>query len=355
MKRLIILTLAICATLSAEAQNTAPRVSRGAERTAPNQPGNANNDAANKPLSVRAQILNEQMTQEVGRARWTRTMIRELDLTREKNAPLYYPVQELNGSVNLFTAIFRLVSEGKVKVYKYTDGYESFEEENQLLFKEMLDNFELLYEEVPAGGGRPARYVINASDVPSAEVRAIYIKEAWYFDQNNSLFDVQIQALCPIALMMTDAGEQRMPMFWVKYEDVRPYIRSNYIMTSNLNNAKTFTIDDYFRRRLFDGEIVKTENLMNLALMQYCPEPDSLRAEQQRIEQQLRAFNDSLWIQPDTTVVLSKKDAKKLKKTASRSTGVTSTDSKTASAPKQKEPKAPKAEKSTPTRSIRRQ
>lgn len=351
----IFLALTMLATLCVEAQNNAPRVSRGTDRAVRQQQGGAGGDADRKELSVRAQILNEQLTQDVGKARWMRTVIRELDLTKEKNAPLYYPVQELNGSVNLFTAVFHLVSEGKIKVYKYTDGYESFDDENTLLFKEMLDNFQLLYEEVPAGGGRPARFVINASDVPSAEVKSIYIKESWYFDQNNSVYDVKTLAICPIAFMMTDVGEQRMPMFWAKYEDIRPYVKNNYIMTSNLNNAKTFTIDDFFRRRLFEGEIVKTENLMNLALMQYCPTEDSLRAEQQRIETQLRSFNDSLWIQPDTTAVLSKKEAKKVKKSAAKSDGVTSSDKKTASATKTKEPKAPKAEKSTPTRSIRRQ
>ena len=153
--------------------------------------------------------------------------------------------------------------------------------------------------------------------------------------------------------MISDIGEQRTPMFWVKYEEVRPYIKNNYIMTSNMNNAKTFTVDDYFRRRMFDGEIVKTENLMNLALLQYCQTPDSMLAEQQRIENQLKAFNDSLWIQPDTTVTLSKKETKKAARAASKKE--TSNDNKSA-AKKEKAPEPPKekAAKTAPTRSIRR-
>ncbi|MDR1523740.1 MAG: gliding motility protein GldN [Tannerella sp.] len=332
----------------------APRVSRGGDRQ--NRGAQqAGNNSGLPELTVRAQIMNEQLTREIGDARWMRVIYRDIDLTKEKNTPLYYPVQEFNGMKNLFTALFQLVSEGKINVYKYLPDYESFEQDNLLSFKDMLDNFNIFYEEVPAGGGNPARYVINASDVPSQEVRSYIVKEAWYFDQNNSIYDVKTLAVCPIAYMITDIGEQRTPMFWAKYEDIRPYIKNNYVMTSNINNAKTFTVDDYFSRRMFEGEIIKTENLMNLALMQYCPTPDSMLAEQQRIENQLKAFNDSLWIQPDTTVVLSKKEAKKAARASARTSkkgsGVTSDDNKQ---PKQPKTEKPAAAKSAPSRSIRR-
>jgi gliding motility associated protien GldN len=334
-----------------------PRMSRGGDRQ--NRGEQVEHSNGLPELTVRAQIMNEQLTREVGNARWMRIIYRELDLTQEKNAPLYYPVQETNGMKNLFTTLFQLVSEGKIDVYKYLADGESFETDNLLSFKDMLDNVSIFYEEVPAGGGQPARFVINESDIPSREVRSLLVKEAWYFDQNNSIYDVKTLAICPIAFIFSDIGEQRQPMFWAKYEDVRPYVKNNYIMTSNLNNAKTFTIDDYFRRRMFEGEIVKTENLMNLALREYCPTPDSMLAEQQRIELQLKSFNDSLWIPADTTVVLSKKEAKKASAAAKRgsskeesaSSGNNKTSAKKEKAPKQQKTKT---EQAAPTRSIRR-
>ena len=343
---LIFLALNIYA--QAQNANQGARVSRGSDRS--NQQAESNTGLPE--LSVRAQILNEQLTQDIGKARWMRVIYRELDLTKDKNAPLYYPVQETNGVVNLFTRMFRLISEGKLNVYRYlTNDSESFEDDNILVFKEMLDNFNIYFEEVPAGGGRPARYVINASDVPSNEVRSLYVKEAWYFDESNSLFDVKTLAICPIAYLITDIGEQPTPMFWAKYEDVRPYVTSNYIMTSNINNAKTYTVDDFFRRRMYDGEIVKTENLLNLAMQQLYPDPDTLRVEQQRIEDQLMSFNDSLWIKPDTTVVLSKKEAKAVTRSNSKSVSANNKNTKKESTPKQ--PKE-KAVKTSPARSIRR-
>ena len=182
--------------------------------------------------------------------------------------------------------------------------------------------------------------MINESDIPSADVKSYYIKEAWYFDQNNSMFDVKTLAICPIMTAAGDMGETTMPMFWLPYEHIRPYIRNNYIMSSNINNAMTFTTDDYFRRRMFKGEIIKTQNLMNQPLQAYCPTPDSLKHEQERIEGQLVAFEQALWVQPDTTQQeVDPKEAKKAKKSVRSSGGAT-----VAKAPKQKEVKAPKSE-----------
>ena len=317
------------------AQQTAqkgPRASRG-ERTDKKNTGLPD-------LTVRAQEMNERLTQEIGNARWMRVIYRQIDLTQEANAPLYYPVQPMNGQQNLFSLIFQLLGENKIQAYEYLDGYEVFDEDHLVKFKDLLDRFYILYEEIPGKNGAASSYVINESDIPSADVKSYYIKEAWYFDQNNSMFDVKTLAICPIMTAAGDMGETTMPMFWLPYENIRPYIRNNYIMSSNINNAMTFTTDDYFRRRMFKGEIIKTQNLMNQPLQAYCPTPDSLKHEQERIEGQLVAFEQALWVQPDTTQQeVDPKEAKKAKKSVRSSGGAT-----VAKAPKQKEVKAPKSE-----------
>ena len=151
-----------------------------------------------------------------------------------------------------------------------------------------------------------------------------------------------------------DVGELTMPMFWIPYENIRPYINTAFIMTSNVNNAMTFTIDDYFRRRMFEGEIYKTQNLMNQPLVAYCPTPDSLKNEQNRIEGQLVAFEKALWFQPDTTQAVDPKEAKKAKKASARGEGATTEKAVKETKEKTVRTKAPKAQKSSPVRSVRR-
>jgi gliding motility associated protien GldN len=356
MKRYFICSILLALTSFGQAQNAPVRTSRGAERNV-QQPA-ATNNAALSDLTIRARMMNDHLTQEIGNARWVRNILRELDLTKEKNAPLYYPVQEMNGMKNLFTSLFQLASEGKIKIYKYRVDYESFEDDNILTFKDLLDNFNIYYEEIPSGSGRPPRYVVNSSDIPSREASKLYVKEAWYFDQNNSICDVKTLAICPLAYITIETGEELLQaVFWVKYEDIRPYIKNNFIMTSSINNAKTYTMDDFFRRRLYDGDIIQTENLLNQPLAMLFETEEELAAEQQRIEGQLKAFNDSLWVPVDTSAVVSKKGAKKTTRDAS--TNKAAYREKVAKEKPAKQPKAPPAEKaastkSAPTRSIRR-
>lgn len=304
-------------------------------------------------LTVRAQDMNERMTQHIGNARWMRVIYRQIDLMKEPNAPLYYPTQPMNGQMNLFSIIFQLVCEGKLFAYEYLDGYEDFSDNRKLDLKVMLDRSRIFYEEAPAEGNEPASFVVNESDIPSADVKSYYIKEAWYFDQNNSVFDVKTLAICPILTINDEMGQNTMPMFWIPYENLRPYINTAYIMTSNINNAMTFTIDDYFRRRMFQGDIFKTQNLMNQPLQAYCPTPDSLKKEQERIENQLVAFEKALYLQPDTTQQVADEKGKKSTKkvtTASRGKKTSEVKETKTKAPKTKAPKT----QGSAVRSVRR-
>ena len=70
-----------------------------------NKPGKAKNTTAVTGLSERAksQYPGTITPQEV---EWKRDIYRELDLSKEKNASLYYPVEPMGESMNLFTFLF---------------------------------------------------------------------------------------------------------------------------------------------------------------------------------------------------------------------------------------------------------
>jgi gliding motility associated protien GldN len=352
----LILMAGACLSLTLPLQaQTARTPSARAPQAGGRSAGAAEAESGRPELSVRAKELNERMNREIGSAGWIRIVYREVDLTKEANAPLYYPVRPINGTKNLFTIIFELMSEGRIQAYKYEDGYEAFDEAHLVDFRQdVLDRAYIFYEEIPAKSpaDKPA-FAINENDIPSADVLRYYIKEAWYFDRNNSLFDVKTVALCPILTTAGDFAESRTtPLFWLPYENLRPYITDAFIMTSNLNNAKMYTIDDYFRRRMFNGDIIKTENLMNKTLQESFPQPDSLAMARDSIERQLVSFGKALWVQPDTTQATAGKGKKAVRSSK------TETDKEKSFRSSRKKEKtnaaAVKAEKSTPIRSVRR-
>ena len=79
-----------------------------------------------------------------------------------------------------------------------------------------------------------------------------------------------MQALCPILSRQDDFGDgaTKYPLFWVKYDDVAPFLAKQTIMTSNLNNAATMSVDDYFTMNKYSGKIYKTNNMLGQTLAQ---------------------------------------------------------------------------------------
>jgi len=90
----------------------------------------------------------------------------------------------------------------------------------------------------------------------------------------------------------------RYPMFWVKLNDIRPYMAKQYVFTDDDNNLARYSIDDFFKLNMYTGDIIKTKNLRNLALKQMFPEEKALKHAQDSIEQRLRSFNKDLWVPP---------------------------------------------------------
>ena len=224
---------------------------------------------------------------------WKREIYRSLDLENEKNASLYYPVEQIGNQCNLFTFLFNNILKGNITAYKYNlDGVEQFTEENIITPINLLENYNIYYEENE--NGEP---VVGKSDSPSAEVLSYYIKEMHYYDQRTGTYGKRVTAICPVRHSKGENGAAvtKYPMFWLKYDDISPLLTQQSVMTSSLNNVMSMTIDDFFRKGHYEGEIYKTVNMRNLAIVQYCEDSTAVKQEQDKIEQQLKDFRTNLW------------------------------------------------------------
>lgn len=309
-----------------------------------------NNQTGDKQLTLRAQIMNQSQTQEIGEVTWMREIYRFLDLEKEKNAALYYPVRPIGERMNFFTLIFNQVLDGNIDVYEYQlDGSERFSEQ----YKMKIDSSFFLKYDIPFSHIE-GQYQVDPSDIPSEEIRGYYIKETWYFDKNNSVVDVKTNAICPVMMYQEyDAsGLSRFPLFWVPYESVRPYASRMPIMVSSLNNASTQTINDFFVKHNFDGEIVKTTNMTNRTLAEQF-EGDSLKKEQKKIENQLQQFNKNLWIYNDSIGINERAAAANNSKKNNKAKSVKGNTESGAASDRAQVQREAKQQNSTPTRSMR--
>lgn len=274
--------LFLLASLSATAQPRARQTQQAQQK-----------QQAGQTLTTRAQIsfpTSAAMSEDVV---WRRDIYRELDLNEDANAGLYYPVEPVGSQMNLFTYIFKLMMTGQIRCYEYRlDGNEVFNDSARVKPLAFLDNYHIFYEKTANG-----RIRLDNSDIPSREVKGYYVKESAYYDQASATFHTKVLALCPIMSREDDFGDgaAKYPLFWVQYDDVAPFLSKQTIMTSNLNNAATMSVDDYFTKNMYKGKIYKTTNMLGRTLAQYCPSDSAMSKEQKRIEAELEQFEKNLW------------------------------------------------------------
>lgn len=259
---------------------------------------------------------------------WRRDVYRELNLEDEANAGLYYPVEPIGSQMNLFTYLFKLVLTGQVKAYEYRlDGNEVFTDSARIKPLAFLDNYHIYYERRGKG------IHIDNSDIPSREVKAYYLKESDYYDQGNSTFHRKVVALCPVMEREDDFGDgsAKYPLFWVRYDDLASFLAKQTIMTSDLNNAATMSVDDYFATNQYQGKIYKTTNMLGRTLAQYCKNDSDLTKEQKKIEAEIAAFEKTIYGDPakrdslDSIAAAQEQTSKKVSRKRNRRSGGTTT------------------------------
>lgn len=254
---------------------------------------------------------------------WMKVIYRALDLNKAENAPLYFPEMPVDGNESLFRIIIRLMASGQLPVYEYLDGREAFDDEHRAKARDIFDRHHIYYTEARGSSERNPRFEVHESDVPAMDVLTYYIIERWEFDTRTNRLRSRVEAICPVLHRAEDYGMEAMryPMFWVKYDDLRPYLSTQNIFTSDSNNLPSCTYDDYFQLALYKGDIYKTRNLRNRSMKQLYPDPDALKHAQDSIEQELAQFEKKLWVPS-----LEELEAREAKKNAKAQTAKVSED-----------------------------
>lgn len=326
-RTLFALALAFACTLAAVAQPPARR--KAAENKDQTAAQSAPKGSAYRDFPTAAAMPED--------VSWRRDIYRSLDLTKDANASLYYPTTPTDGRENLFTYLFKLLLRGQVKAYDYKlDGNEDFSEKNIVKAKALMDRYHIFYEQ------KDGKIRVTDSDLPSDEVKVYFIKESTYFDQHTATLRKKVTALCPVLKRGDDFGgaDSQYPMFWVKMDDVAPYLGKLMLMGSNLNNAAMMSADDFFTLNRYEGDIYKTVNLQDRILANYCTEDSAMKKEQARIEKELDDFDRHVWgkdsVAPDTirvtlvrdtTATVTKTPARRRTSSTSRRSSVSSKSS----------------------------
>ncbi|MDE6272660.1 MAG: gliding motility protein GldN [Muribaculaceae bacterium] len=252
-------------------------------------------EAANGQVTPRMQDFYVEKSAHDADIEYMRKIYRQIDLTKDANTPLYFPEDVVDGQENLFRLMLRLVCDGSIPAYEYLDGREVFTDQYRVNVPEMLDRYDIYYQQ--SGSGKNAKVTIEEADVPTGQVLNYYILEKWEFDRRSNQMKTRVEAICPVLNKIGDfGGDTRYPMFWVKFDALRPFLANQYIFLTDDNNLPTYSLDDYFNLGMYDGEIYKTQNLRNLSMNQMYPDEDELKQAQDSIDRRLREYGKHLWV-----------------------------------------------------------
>ena len=228
---------------------------------------------------------------------WQKVVYRIIDLREKMNYPLYFPEEASDNRQSLFTTIFRLFEEGKIRAYVYQDNKEIFTEEHRINFDDFVKSCDILLTvKTDSITGDTLSAEIDESNIPNREILQYYAKEVWYFDKHNSVFSVRLIALCPIWYREDyELGLQKRPLFWATYDDLRPYLAQQEALISDKNNGARETVDDLFIKRRFGSYIFKESGIMNRNILQYNKTAEEMHKEQELIKTSIINYEQDLW------------------------------------------------------------
>lgn len=295
MKKYLLTALCLIMAAGIFAQDTSSSSSSVVRRRSGDRPGSKTETPG---VTQRMQAHFEETPATDSELQWMRVMYRELDLTKDENGALYYPDEPVEGQENLFRIILGRMADGQLGAYEYLDGREVFSDNFKVRMRDVLDRFHIIYTDAKGSTEKNPKFTIDESDVPASEVLSYYIIEKWEFDRRSNRMRNRIEAICPVLHRSGDFGGEavRYPMFWVKYDDLRPFLTTQTIFTDDDNNLATCTYDDFFQLGLYKGDIYKTRNLKNKSLMQLHPDPEELAHARDSIQQRLDSYEKKLWV-----------------------------------------------------------
>lgn len=285
-----------------ESTPAAPKSTAKPIRAPIDRPWVEQNLADNKPIAL--QSINRDYLKDA-------TLIwRVLDLREKMNHPLYFPTEVKGNWRSLMQIILDAI-----------DSSESNPEPLRVYTDENI-NIPMSSEELRASMGETKRIeLLNDWGDPigdstifiawgAKDVFQYILKECWYVDNQRSMLDVRIMALCPMFWyepqtdVTSEEADEDMPgvtnrrwrqFSWIDYNEIRPFLARNEVFNTQ-NFAQNRTFDDLFLQRRFSSFIKAKGNVYDhREINQYIVNGLDQILEAEKIKNEIREKEHDMW------------------------------------------------------------
>jgi len=136
--------------------------------------------------------------------------------------------------------------------------------------------------------------IMTANNFNPDSVIRFRIKEDYYFDKQQSVYEPRIIGIAPLFKPKTAVGAaDYIPAFWIYFPDARAVLATKEV-ANRYNDAARLSYDDVFMKRMFTGYVIKQTNNKDERIRDYADGIDRLY-ESQRIKKALMDWELDLW------------------------------------------------------------
>lgn len=227
---------------------------------------------------------------------WAKRVYRKIDLREKFNQSLYYPdVPTLSNK-----SLFDVIKQGILAKEIYAFDNPVFDTEYKTkMSQEDLENLFFPIDSMEVEDpNNPGIFKIMGSinELTSANIKAWWVKEDWFFNKQSGTMEVRINGLCPLKEKLDPTtGEVLgyMPLFWVYFPQCQPILAKTEVYNTK-NYVQRISYDDLFRKRMFSSTIFKDSNVYDRSINSYASGVDAL-LEAERIKEDIFNMEHDMW------------------------------------------------------------
>jgi len=222
---------------------------------------------------------------------------REIDFREKVNQVFYYPLTPTNGRKN-YIDIMRSGILTDLSITPFNSENDDFKVQITTSdFAKIGTRRDTQMVPSPDPPYTPVQKIIDEPFKPDA-VKAVRLKEDWFFDRQRSVLECRIIGMLPMMQQFnasTGDFEGMVGMAWIYFPQARHAMAREEVYNTK-NFAQRITFDDLFMKRMFASRILKVDNVHDRYIADYTTGLDALLVGEE-IKEQIFLFEHDLWEQ----------------------------------------------------------
>ncbi|HRZ97385.1 MAG TPA: gliding motility protein GldN, partial [Paludibacter sp.] len=247
-------------------------------------------------------VINHRMDDIV----WSRIVYRVIDMREKQNYQLYFPMRPNDEYKSLFRLMLTAITDG-LPVYRRNPREIRPSFEDRVLETDLPLIF--AYDDYRDNDLIQVDSITNVIKIGEDQYQQ-YIKtqlkfltqEIIFFDKHYSRMFSKIIAIAPMNSNNPNNARSKITMdffresvlCWFSFDELRPYLAKQYVIP-NGNETQRLTFDVFFAQKYYSSYLLGDANMFNRTLLESFNDPNKIRIEQKRIENELLNFELDLW------------------------------------------------------------